>query len=169
MTTTRELQLGAWQIHHNPEKTRLLNDAVASLYSCADRLNCSCIRCRNFRAIPGGPYPEDFLSLLDSFGLRPGDEAELVEAGLLEDGRHFYHGEFEFVGTVLAGPDAPNLEFGRLKVNFTQLPQAIPDGPFGGEQHALLQFGCSYPWVLEEPCPPPQFEPPTQDEGPPDS
>jgi hypothetical protein len=156
----QELQIAAWSIRHDPEKTRLLNDAVAASYSAADRLNCSCIRCRNFRAVPGGPYPADFLSLLASFGLGPGDESGVTEAGLMDDGLHFYHGEFEFVGSVLSTPEAPDIEFGRFKVNFAQLPQLIAEGPFAGKPHGLLQFSCRYPWVLEEPYPPPQWEPP---------
>ncbi len=79
-------------------------DATRAMYerieSGGDQGRCACEPCQYFAAHLSEAFPADFLSLLERLGI---DKTKGNETWWLDDlapGWRYYHGSFDFVGTV---------------------------------------------------------------------
>jgi hypothetical protein len=105
-------------------------------------------------------YPVELSSFLESVGVDPFKEAEVWEAGPLQDGYTFNAGWWHFIGTVVsAGESVIHLNaspLGRAKDwQFLFLPgqASLKLASLPGSPLIQAEFTVTLPWVLDEPYP----------------
>lgn len=151
MATRRmdEMQIGPWRVAYDREATAHAYERVPA--SGPER--CGCQTCRNFLAARSRNYGPNLLATLNTLGVDPEREAEVVDYGPIEDqpGYRAAGGWFHVVGRVLDGP--PDLTGagakGPVQLAVTRRTSIVPDA-FEGQPVFQLEWFGAIPWVLEE-------------------
>jgi|ERR1700680_60719 len=153
----KALSIGRWQAICDLEATH----AAYSNWDKWGKNSCRCIHCKNFFAAIDQAYPTSFVTLLESLGIRPGQETEVYHNARMDYGLHNYGGWFYFVGTLLAGADGwtqvddtlrtPAFEqiTDHFKYGLSSKPNWIPP-PFENQRIVTVEFNTEIPWILSE-------------------
>ena len=148
--------INGWGLEHDPNATR----------DCYERLpvgsGCDCADCRNFFAAFDRAFPPEFHTLVATFAIDTHKPSELCHYGRDASGLHPTGGWFNFVGSLLSGPEAlvpdgtghPNSfrivlqPFApRFEIGFSSYVPLVSE-PFRDRTIVRLEFQTFVPWVI---------------------
>ena len=152
----KAVEFHGWRFRAEPELTRSAYSASGT----QGAQECSCAYCRNLVALRGIEYSSELRAFLESVGIDPHKEAEVWEAGPLEDGYCFNAGWWHFIGEVetegepaielrpAAGTRAREFTLVFLPGQASLKLASLPSAPL-----VQVEFSVKLPWVLDEPYP----------------
>ena len=105
--------------------------------------SCDCCFCRNFFSQWDKVYPSEILGFLETLGVFPPLEVEVVELGPSDDGNCLYSSWIPFFGSILMVPkkQVKGVSFGPFELNVPILK---------GQEVIQFQYATKLPWVLED-------------------
>jgi hypothetical protein len=112
---------------------------------------CSCNGCRNFVEVRDQFFPPPFVEFLESLGIDPRKDGEVVHYGRQTAGFHIYGGWFHFVGVLLETGDFPVVTLREDFTTWLQKASAPPLQSLKGFPLVQVEWlSKSVPWVLPE-------------------
>ena len=150
------IEFHGWRFKVDPETT----SAAYTSSKAHGAEECSCAYCRNLVAQRAIEYPRELRGFLNSVGVDPFKEAEVWEAGPLEEGYTYNAGWWHFVGEVEIEGETPirlgTESSGRARdweIIFLPGQASLKLATLPVAPLVQVEFSVKLPWVLDEAYP----------------